>query len=379
MVNHSHGGNIEAAVREFALSGSEIIDFSANINPLGYPPQLPEIIKSNIGRIIHYPDPKALALREKLGERFSLDPRTILVGNGSTELIYLMPRALKPKSAGLIVPTYSDYERALRQVETAIAFIGTKEEDDFTLNTLEFAPGTEMVFLGNPNNPTGTLLEKDFLLEVIHCNPGTIFVVDEAFIDFLPRPEEYSLIKEAVELANLVVLRSMTKFFALPGLRLGYLVSSSKIVESLEKYQEPWTINTLAQAAGEHIIFEDEYIRRSRDFISTEKDFFYQALAQIGPFYPFKPSVNFILVRMAEGRWWNKKSKIQGADQLRKVLIKEGFLIRDCSSFRGLDRRFFRLAVRTRQENRGIVSALRRIAHRSKYSSYNGPKHRTVC
>lgn len=364
MLNHSHGGNIEATVREFALSRSEIIDFSANINPLGYPPQLPEIIKSNIDRILHYPDSKAITLREKLAERFSLDPQTILVGNGSTELIYLLPRALNPKSAGLITPAYSDYERALKQAGSAITFIHTKEEDDFALNTLELALETEMVFLGNPNNPTGCLLEKDFLLEVIRNNPKALFVIDEAFIDFLPRPQEYSLMKEAVELPNLVVLRSMTKFFALPGLRLGYLVSSPQIVESLERYKEPWTINILAQAAGEHIIFDDEYIRQSRDFISTEKEFLYQELAQIRPFYPFKPSANFILILMADCGLQNKKSAIRNPQSaiLRKALIKEGFLIRDCSNFRGLDGRFFRLAVRTREENTGIISALRGIA-----------------
>lgn len=242
MLNHSHGGNIEATVREFALSRSEIIDFSANINPLGYPSQLPEIIKSNIDRILHYPDPKAITLREKLAERFSLDPQTILVGNGSTELIYLLPRALNPKSAGLITPAYSD----------------------------------------------------------------------------------------------------------------------------LERYKEPWTINILAQAAGEHIIFDDEYIRQSRDFISTEKEFLYQKLAQIRPFYPFKPSANFILILISDCGLQNKKSAIQNPQSaiLRKALIKKGFLIRDCSNFRGLDGRFFRLAIRTREENTGIVCALRGIANR---------------
>ncbi|UCB57233.1 MAG: threonine-phosphate decarboxylase [Candidatus Omnitrophota bacterium] len=345
-LDFAHGGNIYEVRRKYK---KEIIDFSANINPLGLPERIKENIINNFNRILHYPDLQAEKLTEKLGSYWKIDKENILLGNGSIELIYLIFSAFKPKSTFIPVPTFSEYERAARSANSKVQFLRLKEKDNFNLPERIDAGGADIFFLCNPNNPTGNLILQKQRAD----NLAKLTVIDETFMDFLPDQAAHSLIGEAPKNKKIIVLRSFTKFFALPGLRIGYLIAHKDTVMRLRKYQLPWSVNTFAQMAAELALDNEAYAQKTNCLIKRERSFLFREIAKINRLSPYPSRANFILIKIND--------KEINSSLLKERLIEKGILVRDCANFRGLSGKFIRIAVRARGENQRLIQALGRV------------------
>lgn len=342
-----HGGNIYEVKRKY---GKEVIDFSANINPLGLPAGVKKAIHMNLNKILHYPDPEAKNITQEIAKYWGINEDNVLVGNGSVELIYLIISAFKPKTTLVAIPTFSEYERAARTIKSQIRFIRLRVKDNFKLKDSEIGR-TDILFLCNPNNPTGNFVLND--CREVENYPNKLIFVDEAFMDFLPDEKSYTLIWKAQENKKIVVLRTFTKFFALPGLRIGYIIAHKDIIRALRQYQIPWSVNILAQEAVKTILSDKDYINKTRSFIEKERKFLFDGIANINGLIPYPSVTNFLLVRI--------ESKNLSSSLLAKRLIQRGILIRDCANFRGLSNKFIRIAVRSHKENLILLKALREV------------------
>jgi len=353
---NGHGGNINKLCDKYGLNPDKIIDFSASINPLGCPEEVHKVILERFVDIRNYPDSECVNLKKAIADKIPCNDSNIIVGNGSNELFYLIPRAMKPKQGVLLQPTFSEFKDALSSANVEVVELANNDGNFPLINTnlsnlMNIEDG--MVFLCNPNNPTGQLTLKSDILELIKGNSNRLIVVDEAFMDFVDDSEKYSVIKEAPLIDNLIVVRSLTKFYGFPGLRLGYLVANESNVNKLMQFKEPWTVNTFAQIAGHVAIDDVEFAVNTREYMSREKDFLYDGLTDIKGIRPLQPSVNFILVRIH-----NAEITSSG---IQDLLIKDNIIIRDCSNFIGLSDKYFRVAVRTRKENQKLLSALKLV------------------
>lgn len=340
-----HGGNIYRFIDEENFEIDDVIDFSASINPLGIPEIAIREIKDNIKYLCNYPDTDSRNFTQTVARHFGIDPDCILCGNGSTELIYLTVRTLKPKRVLIPTPTFSEYERAARSegIEE-IEYFYLKGEDNFDIPCEEFISliksrlnPAHMIFLCNPNNPTGRLIRKEDMLKIAETAKRLqcYLVVDEAFIDFVPGE---SVIKEVKNNPYLIVLRSMTKFYGLAGLRLGYGVMSPGVCERLMEHKEPWTVNTLAQIAGVACLKDTEFKTETLRTISQWKTHL-EGLFERHRIRYIPAAANFYLFNLKAGT------------SLLHFLKKKGILIRDCSNFKGLEplngRGWFRIAVKS--------------------------------
>jgi len=366
---NGHGGNIWAASRATGIPEDEILDFSASINPLGLPMKVAEAIRAGIDRLCHYPEPYSEGLSEHLGHLLGVGVDSIICGNGSAELIYLIPRALKPACAVIPEPTFSEYERACR-IAGAKKVLGyrLKREDDFDVSPEAFAqkiveacasgrksgrsggpcgkPGV-VAFLCNPNNPTGRLVARNDVLAIAETarQRGCYLVVDEAFLDFCPGESVVSAVKEN---PSLIVLRSMTKFYALSGLRIGYAVMHPSVCRQVIPYKEPWTVNALAQKAAIEATKDVPFQKASLAAMAEEKSFMEAELLRLG--VEFIPSrANYYLLRL------------ERASEVKAALEKKGILVRDCSNFAGLGPEYLRIAVRSRRENKILMKEMEGI------------------
>ncbi len=347
----AHGGDVYAQTRALGVALKDLLDFSANINPLGFPPGLGPALQAALPEVVHYPDRQGLKLREALAAYHRLDPPQILLGNGSTELIYLLARVLRPARALIVAPAFSEYEQAFRVAGIPVDFHITTEDHDFTLAEPLDPRGASLVFLANPASPSGELVSPDLLLGLAKAlrTVGVFLVLDEAFIDFV---EEASFKRHLARFPQVIILRSFTKFFGIPGLRLGYLLAAPALVAKLAASQEPWSVGTLAQAAGRACLADRGFMRQTRDLIRREREFLLGQLAALPGLLPFPSSVNYLLVKLTRpGRT---------AARLQQEMLRHRILIRDASNFRGLDERFFRVAVRRRDENYWLLNALER-------------------
>jgi threonine-phosphate decarboxylase len=350
----AHGGNIEEISRTFGIREEQITDFSSNVNPFAVPHSIERVIDSNIRHISRYPDRESLKLKVALGKHLNIDSKHIVIGNGSVDLICRAAYALKPRTGLIVLPTFGEYEKALLNVGAKIDFLQLIEKDQFKLSiqeVIERAARNDILFLCNPNNPTGMLVQREdirFLVKKLQ-RKKTMVVLDEAFIELA---EDQSLVEVAVKTSNLLVLRSMTKFFGLAGLRLGYAVGNAKLIKQIQSVGPPWSVNIFAQAAGEAIIDDEEFKNKSMALLLKERDFLYQGLCRIRGLKPFQSRANFILV------------KIEGplsSGRLQRGLIKYGLLIRDCSNFHGLNNKYIRVAVRKREENLRLIGEIEKI------------------
>lgn len=354
-----HGGNIYAASRRTGIPVEQILDFSASINPLGVPKRAALLMKERIKCLPHYPEPYAEGLAASLGERLGTGGEAIVCGNGSTELIYLIPRALRPARVLIPEPTFGEYERACKSSgASVVAGCRLRDEDAFDVDpehfiaTMSGGPGStsggreacHMAFLCNPNNPTGRLVSKKEVLRIADAagSLSCYLVVDEAFIDFCPAG---SVVMEVARNPYLIVLRSLTKFYALSGIRIGYGVFHPSVAEKVRACKEPWTVNSLAQAAGAAVLEDTAYQKASREMMEREKSFVEAGLKKIG--VTFIPSAaNYYLLR------------VPGAARTVAALERKGILVRDCASFSGLDPTYIRVAVRSRLENERLLKEM---------------------
>ncbi|MDR4509469.1 MAG: threonine-phosphate decarboxylase CobD [Candidatus Brocadiaceae bacterium] len=354
-----HGG------KKGLLPGKEhndILDFSANINPLGYPEGVRTRILKNFDTILHYPDIDCTDLKRFIAQKIARSPDEIIVGNGSTELFYLIPRALRPEKGITFQPTFSEFAEALKCSNTQEIPIPLEEKNAFSFSYKRkyFRDSkAKLAFLCNPNNPTGQLTDREVILSMARKHSDVTFVVDEAFMDFVGESEKYSVANEVGDIKNLIVVKSLTKFYGFPGLRVGYLVANADIVKMLTNYKEPWTVNSFAQYAVMEAMGDTEFISRSREFVSQEKRYLRKELSNIPGILPFKPAANFIFVKIL-------LNTITSAF-LYDLLLEHDIAIRDCSNFRGLDDTYFRVAVRTRKENKKLVQTLKRVLISAKH------------
>jgi len=349
-----HGGDVAAVCEKYGIEPDRLCDFSANINPLGPPPQVRPAVMEAMETIAQYPDPGCRELRRALAGHFDVAAEDVLPGAGATEILYLLARALRPKRVCVLAPCYMDYWVASSAVGAEVDGLVASDEAGFRHDLpslVERMEGSDMVFLGNPNNPTGQQIDKAALLAAARGCPSVRFVVDEAFNEFLDDPAACSMIGPDRP-ANLVVVRSLTKFFGIPGLRLGFAVADADVVRELERAKEPWTVNVLALRAGEVVYDDADYAQRTRALIAEQRPRLHEALAATSGLAPVPSAANFILVRITR--------QSVSASELKRRMIREGFLIRDCTNVRGLDSRYVRVAVRNAEENAGLVEAFAR-------------------
>src|SRR3989338_2595395 len=293
-----HGGNIWSVGDRYGLQPSEIIDFSASINPL-FPEKIKDIVVRSIESLCHYPDPDYRKLRDAISEFINISPENIAVGNGSTEFIYLIPRVIKPENVLIPLPSFSEYENAVRQINSNPVFLTLKEKNSFELplnEVIDRLKDVQMLLLCSPHNPTGVLYKKEDIFRIIEeCERRGIWVViDEVFIEFVPDFKKISFVSEAVKRKSLIILRSLTKFFAIPGLRLGYMVSNEDTVKKVKDCQDPWRVNAIADAVCCEILKETDYIDNSLSLVKKERDFLFSELGSVKGFKLFPSMVNFI-------------------------------------------------------------------------------------
>jgi histidinol-phosphate aminotransferase len=344
-----HGEPDLAELRRFEVHPADLLDFSSNINAYGPSPKVREAVART--PLDRYPDHAALALRAALAEHLAVSPRRILPGNGSAELIWLASLAILRQHDRVLVlgPTFAEYERMAALGSAQLKIHLAKEENDFALSPTEIGDALNswkprLVFLCNPNNPTGTALDLQVLKKWVNEQPHTLFLVDESYLTFTPGLA--SVINAQRD--NVLALRSMTKDYALAGLRLGYAVGAEELIATLAHVRPPWSVNALAQAAGIAALHDREHLLRSVELLAAAKGELTAALAAMG--MKVLPSVApFFLVRVGDGA------------AVRRALLHKSILVRDCASF-GLPE-YIRICTRRPEENSRLVAALHEVTH----------------
>ena len=359
MAIDKHGGNIYQAAREQHCRAAELHDFSASINPLGPPAGVLRALRNGLRAVEHYPDPEAWDTRLALSRQTGLPPDWFLVGNGSAELINLLPSGLGIAEALIVGPTFSEYETAIRQAGGRCTYCLADRDEEYrppierVTTRLQEDRDIEAVFLCNPNSPTGQIVAKTDLLPLVDVLNRHVrwMIVDEAFSEFAP---DQSLLHTLPEYPRLVILRSCTKFYSVPGLRLGYLVGHPAVLRQVQQRQAPWSVNALAQIAAVAVLGETAYRQKSLSFIEKERAWLQSALRAIPGLRVFPSTANFVLVELPP-------SMTAGRAAVR--LRETGTLIRDCSHVPGLNERTIRIAVKRRRDNERLCRLLRAILH----------------
>ena len=347
-----HGGNIEELSRIYNIEKSKLIDFSANINPLGISNNVLESLINAIKEAEVYPDIKYHNLKKAISKFEEVSFENITLGNGAAESIFNLVRAVKPKKALIPAPTFSEYEEAILSVGGEVKHYLLNEERDFNIeeDILDYInKDIDIIFICNPNNPTGKLTEKDIIRKVLEKAKlnNVLVVLDESFLDFIKEYKKYSAMEFLSTYDNLFIIKSLTKMFAIPGIRIGYtLTENRKIIEEINKVTSPWNINIFAEKAAIVALEEKEYISKTIEYIEEEKDFLYNELTSFNKLKVFKPSVNYIMFK-----------NLSDID-LKEELLKRNIVIRSCSNYIGLDKSYYRIAVRKREENKILINEL---------------------
>ena len=389
-----HGGNIYKIFREKNIK--EILDYSSNINPYGIPESLKKRITENLEILERYPDPDYVELRQKLSNLNKVNLSDIILGNGATEIIFLFMKVINPKKILIVSPTFGEYERAVKATEISgdtvslsssngdnknienkkieIEYFELKESDDFKLNIgnlkNELEKKYDLLIICNPNNPTGKFLKLAQTEEILkECNKyDTKLFIDEAFIEFLADGMKESIINTEENKKNLFVTRAFTKFFAIPGLRLGYGMYFDKELEKkISEKKEPWSVNNFAEMAGLTVLDDAEYIEKTLKWIAEEKIYMYEKLNKISGMKVYETEVNFITGKIDEKLF----SEGLNVKILREKMLEQGILIRDASNFKFLDERFFRLAIKDRASNERVIEVMKEIFREKGVKSFN--------
>lgn len=344
MIKHAHGGNV--------YEYRNCIDFSANCNPLGTPESVKRAIIESLEHISDYPQVGYAPLRQAIGTYEAVSAEHIICGNGAAELIFSLCLAIRPKKALVLAPTFAEYEQALTSVGCAVEHYILKEELMFRIQEdfLErLTSELDMVFVCNPNNPTGILTERSFLLRVLErCREnGILLVVDECFQDFIKEPEAYTLKEQIAENDNLFLLKAFTKRYAMAGVRLGYgICSNQEILERMTCVTQPWNVSTMAQAAGITALKETEYVEKGRQLILREAGYLRREMEGLGlTVYPSEANYLFF----------------KGPEYLFEACVEHGILIRDCSNYPGLCEGYYRTAVKKHEDNVRLIEVFWKI------------------
>jgi threonine-phosphate decarboxylase len=360
---YGHGGDLVTARELYGLEADRFVDFSANMNPLGPPACVAELLRSYADIIGRYPDPAVRRLRQKLALRHGVDESCIVVGNGAAELIELAVRLAEPEVTVVTAPSFAEYGDAARKAGTRLTSVKLAAEEGFrhtmegTMRSLRslreegIRKGGSLWFIGSPNNPTGRLCDPD----VIHAllDEGERVVVDEAFMDFIPEADRWSVLHDAAEHTRLIVIRSMTKFYAIPGIRLGYSVAAPEVSQQLQSLQVPWSVNSLAQQIGEAVLDDEDYRLRTLHWLAEERPWLTAELAKLGLIVT-DGSANYILFSIPDRFGLS-------SPELQRALGEKGVLIRNAALFEGLDERYCRAAVRLREDNIRLLDGLHAV------------------
>ena len=366
MTPHGHGGDVYAAARDMRCGVETLLDFSASINPLGPSPAALRTLADAANLLRHYPDPACWELRQALAAHWQRPPDAFLVGNGSTELIHLLPDALRIRHLLVVGPTFSEYATAMRRsggqasmimgvrseayrppLERVLAVLSERERAGLGRRAID------AVVLCNPNSPTGCVCVVEAVMKVarVASRRGLWCIVDETFSEYCA---DSSILSQTLP-PRTIVLRSFTKFYALPGLRVGYAVASQATIEQMRASQPPWSVNMLAQRAAVAALGDGRHAGRSLRSMDRERTRMLKSLTRLPGCVPFPSAANFILMELPIGR---------KAAHTVAALRHLGMLIRDCSQVPGLNDRSVRIAVRTRSENERLVRALEAIVHK---------------
>lgn len=356
----SHGGDVWGFARKYNIPLEKVLDFSGPINHLGPAPKAVEAVKENAHLIRFYPDPNPVNLKQELSRYVGhcVTAENMILGNGSIELIYmiteLFPRNFK---AVIPIPSFTEYEKATLRVHGEPIYV--QLPPDFSLNIDDvkkaITDNTRIVSLCNPHSPSGFLYDKKTILDLVeYCQKRNVIVsIDENYIEFTDKGEAATLVGETKTYENLFVIRSVTKFYGMPGIRFGYAIASESLIDALETVRQPWSINGLAECATLAAIKDIQFIEHTKRTIAKEKAQFTQLLNEIKDFKVFPSEASFLLVKILN-------PKITST-ALREELAKEGLLIRDCNTFLGLDNSYFRLTVRSEADNQKLTTALKKI------------------
>lgn len=341
---NKHGG--------YRGNNQKILDFSVNINPLGIPEKIKKKLVAGIDTLVRYPEITGESTVKKLGEDIGVRSENIILGNGGIELIYLFARSHGPAKALIIQPTFNEYERALKLYGWDVENFILEEKNNFTIDPLDLLKTIETVkpqaiFLCNPNNPTGRVYSREFISRLIKkTSKEIIWFFDESFMDFTEEEDGLSLIKG--DQHSVFLLRSLTKFYALPGLRIGYGVGKTNIIRTMEAYKEPWTVNGLGLIAAGSVYDEKDFAKRTRDYITKERHRIYRELKKIKTIKVFESGADFHLCQLLMGT----------VTDLQKYLEAKGINIRTCEDFTGLDGSYFRIAIKKEEDNNQLLGCL---------------------
>jgi threonine-phosphate decarboxylase len=334
-MNVTHGGNIFETSREHGWDWREVIDFSASINPLGPPPAVFEAIREALDRIRHYPEREPSALRRSLAEAWGVDEAQLLLGNGATELLHWIARVCPQPVVSLATPTFSEFHRAYPLARLV------------PVSDPQSWPHEGLFILTQPNNPIGAAICPERLGEWLLGTANPV-LIDESFLEFSALPSAARLLERRPQLW---ILRSLTKFYALPGLRIGALLASAEQVRRWRPDREPWQVNVLAEAAAMAAIADEEFSRRTLDFVSSERTWLAEQVASIRGAHPGPSQANYLFVSLDHA-----------AAPLCRHLLEKRILIRDCTSCPGVDGEAVRIAVRTRAENQRLIATWREFS-----------------
>ncbi|MGF0033011.1 pyridoxal phosphate-dependent aminotransferase [Bariatricus sp. SGI.154] len=353
-----HGSDLEKIAEYYHISTEGIVKFGANVNPLGLSEKVKDDLARHLDVISSYPDRNYTSLKETIGAYCHTSPEYIVVGNGSTELISLLISQRAPKKALVLGPTYSEYARELSLVGGTISYYNLKESNDFILDVPDFigalTKDVELVILCNPNNPTSSAICRNDIEQILKvCKEKGIFVmIDETYVEFAPDIDKITAVPLVTEYDNFMVIRGVSKFFAAPGLRFGYgITSNQEFLTTLLTHQNPWSLNSVGAYAGELMLRDQEYIQKTWKLIDSERTRIYQELCDIDGLKAYRAYGNFMLVRIL-------KEGITSFDVF-EAAIKDKMMIRDCSSFESLDGEYVRFCFMMPEDNERLVKCLR--------------------
>lgn len=354
----SHGGDVWGFSRKYGIPIDNVLDFSAPINFLGASPKAVEAIKSVAQKVKFYPDPDPRELKSEIAEYVGgIEPNNVIIGNGSIEPIYMIADFFAPNFEAIIpVPSFSEYEKATLRVHGSPIF--SKLQEDFSMNMESIKKATNektrIIFICNPHSPSGKLYSRDNILELTEfCDKKNIVVcVDENYMEFTELGPKTTVSGYVENYKNLFVIKSLSKFFGMPGVRFGFGIANKNFICELQDVRQPWSINLLAVFATRAALKDTEFISKTKKTIAAEKTHLVELLNSISCFQVFPSVTNFLLVKIIDKRI--------SSTMLREKLAKEGILIRDCSTFVGLDNSYFRVTVRSFDQNNLLIDNLRK-------------------
>ncbi|RUT46397.1 pyridoxal phosphate-dependent class II aminotransferase [Paenibacillus anaericanus] len=354
---YGHGGDLETASLRYGIAPGEFIDFSANINPLGPPPGLLDRLRDALPGVVSYPDPGHRTLTLLLAKKNNVDKETIVIGNGAAENMALALLALSPKVVGIVEPCFSEYATLSKQFGAEVRSVFGTEERAFKAEPADverLIGESDLVFIGQPNNPNGVQYGLDELRLFAEAGERhkTYVVLDEAFVDFIPDTNRQSLLSELERYRYLILIRSMTKFYAIPGLRLGYAMAHPQLAAMMRDKQVTWSVNLLALIAGEYCLSaSEEYEAATIALVAQQREFLRDRLSRLGCM-TWPSEGNFLLVRLPQG--WSAKG-------MQEALGRRGILVRSCAMYPGLSDRDIRIAVKGNDDNCKLLTEMERV------------------